>query len=699
MPSTFTCQNCGATNQPPAVYCSSCGSSLQAIQPTIYNSTTGRLLANVTLKQRYRIMALVGKGGMGAVYKTEDTQLGNRQVALKEMSQSGLSPQEQKEAADAFRQEALMLARLQHPNLPNIFDHFEENGRWYLVMSFIEGETLEDSLSRAQGGRLPLDEVLQIGMQLCTVLGYLHTQQPAIIFRDLKPANIMRTPDGHIYLIDFGIARHFKPGQAKDTAYYGSMGYAPPEQYGKAQTTPRSDIYSLGATLYQLVSGHDPSSSPFRFPLLSSLVPTVPANLATLLTRMLELDEDKRPASMLLVKQELQTLASPPTPKPSAPVPSPASVTPTQLAKPGLVLQLAKPSLVPSAVASPQAKGIAPHKKKRGISRRKLVIGLGCLGGLAGSAGVAWYIIFPRPIYVYTGHTAIVRDVAWSPDSKRIASTSDDGTVQIWDATTGEHVFVAHEGYYRLAWSPNGKYIVSELGSTATIWDISNGNILQKYDHGNSLVYAVAWSPDGTRIVSGGGDNTLHIWNATNGEHIATYHGHSKSQYAAIYEANWSPDGKYIASSDNFETVQIWNANTLETVFSYPGNGQVWAGIWSPDSKYIAFTDYPVNVVSTADWRTVYAYKGHATGLTYGHSITWSPDSKRIASADENTLHLWDATTGSNVSTYHGKFDYALKWSPDGQFVASIAGNTGGTRNFFTIFAGYPDQSVEVWRA
>src|SRR5438045_8564829 len=101
------------------------------------------------------------------------------------------------------------------------------------------------------------------------------------MFRDQTPANIMRTPNGHIYLIDFGIARHFKPGQAKDTAYYGSMGYAPPEQYGKAQTTPRSDIYSLGVLLYQLLSGHDPSITPFRFPPLQSYVPTIPIALAT----------------------------------------------------------------------------------------------------------------------------------------------------------------------------------------------------------------------------------------------------------------------------------------------------------------------------------------------------------------------------------------------------------------------------------
>lgn len=267
------------------------------------------MLTKQLLKQRYRILDSVGKGGMGAVYRAEDTQLGNRKVAVKEMSQSSLSPQEVVEAADAFKREAHILAGLQHPNLPNIYDHFSEGGRWYLVMSFIQGETLESYLDKANGGKLPVEQALQIGIQLCTVLNYLHIQQPPIIFRDLKPSNVMWTQDGHLYLIDFGIARHFKPGQAKDTAAYGSAGYASPEQYGKAQTTPQSDIYSLGAILHQMLSGNDPSSTPFRFAPLQTLGQPALTELAALITNMLEMDAQRRPASMAAVKQELERIA------------------------------------------------------------------------------------------------------------------------------------------------------------------------------------------------------------------------------------------------------------------------------------------------------------------------------------------------------------------------------------------------------
>lgn len=273
--------------------------------PTVHIAS-GRISQQTLLKERYQVLQELGHGGMGAVFLAQDVQLGRRLVALKEMSQNNLSPADLQLAVETFKREAYLLAGLQHPNLPSIHDYFEQAGHWYLVMSFIQGESLEKYLASAPGGRLPLAEVLQIARELCNVLDYLHSQQPPIIFRDLKPANIMRSPDGHIYLIDFGIARLFKPGQAKDTTSYGSMGYSPPEQYGRTQTTERSDIYSLGVTLYEMLSGYDPSSSPFRLPPLQSLVPTLPERLVRLITQMLELDENARPASIKVIQRALQ---------------------------------------------------------------------------------------------------------------------------------------------------------------------------------------------------------------------------------------------------------------------------------------------------------------------------------------------------------------------------------------------------------
>jgi serine/threonine protein kinase len=305
---SFYCPHCGAANDTQATECFACGHTLSdALLPSSNGASpaTSGTLPQVLLRQRYRVLAQVGKGGFGAVYKAADTQLGHRVVAVKEMSQIGLSTQELSEATESFQREAMLLASLKHPNLPRVYDQFIEESRWYLVMEFIEGETLETMLDR-RGGCLPLEEALHLAQDLCAALGYLHTRQPPVIFRDLKPSNVMLTPDKQIYLIDFGIARHFKPGQVKDTIAFGSPGYAAPEQYGKAQTTPRADIYGLGALLHQLITGVDPSDAPFRF---APLPPICPAALQTLLQRMVDLAEEKRPESMAQVGQELNRIA------------------------------------------------------------------------------------------------------------------------------------------------------------------------------------------------------------------------------------------------------------------------------------------------------------------------------------------------------------------------------------------------------
>src|SRR5260221_3272879 len=250
-------------------------------------------------------------------------QSGGHLVAIKEVRLGGLKPQVMIEAINSFQHEVRLLSQLTHPNLPRLYEHFSSSGQWYLVMDFIEGETLEEYQEKAGNKPLLLSGVLDIGIQLCTVLDYLHTRQPPIVFRDLKPANVIRTPQGQLYLIDFGIARYFKPGQAKDTIALGSLGYAAPEQYGKAQTTPRADIYSLGALIHQLLTAKDHSEAPFRFTplrsrsrnspdpesLLTSTVDIYLNRLETLISSMLDMDVNKRPANVNVVKQELQCIA------------------------------------------------------------------------------------------------------------------------------------------------------------------------------------------------------------------------------------------------------------------------------------------------------------------------------------------------------------------------------------------------------
>ncbi len=271
------------------------------------NNETGRLSPQSTLQQRYMIVGQAGRGGMGAVYMATDMRVAQRRVAIKEMSQAHLSAEELAEAAGRFQQEAMMLGSLSHPNLPRIYDAFSERGRFYLVMDFIDGKTLHQLLKEAKGQPLGIAQTLLYARQLCDVLAYLHQHNPPIIFRDVKPANVMVTENGHVFLIDFGIARFFKEGQQQDTILLGSPGYAPPEQHGIAQTNPRSDLYGLGATLHYCLTGHDPyyASDRFSFAPIRKYNPQVPVELDQLIQRMVAQDERARPANALEVQQAL----------------------------------------------------------------------------------------------------------------------------------------------------------------------------------------------------------------------------------------------------------------------------------------------------------------------------------------------------------------------------------------------------------
>ncbi|MEJ5203310.1 MAG: serine/threonine-protein kinase, partial [Anaerolineales bacterium] len=206
--------------------------------------------AGFLLNNRYRIERVIAHGGMGAIYDAIDESLGVR-VAIKENLFST------EESSRQFKREATMLAGLRHPNLPRVTDHFVmPDNRQYLVMDYIEGEDLRQLLERQK--KLPEQSVLTIGITICDALSYLHSRHPPIVHRDIKPGNIKITPNGQIFLVDFGLAKYSQAGQATTTGAQAlTPGFAPPEQYGQG-TVPLSDIYSLGATLYTALTGHVP---------------------------------------------------------------------------------------------------------------------------------------------------------------------------------------------------------------------------------------------------------------------------------------------------------------------------------------------------------------------------------------------------------------------------------------------------------
>ena len=255
---------------------------------------SGQLEPGTVLAGRYQIERFLAGGGMGVVYVAQDQRLAERQVAIKEIFDRFTNPEERAQAIEYFHREADTLAQLTHPAIPAIFDRFGEGNCHYLVMDFVEGVNLEQEIA-GLGGQLPESRVIEIGRELCDVLTYLHSFSPPIIYRDMKPGNVILRPDGRITLIDFGIARIFSP-QGKATLI-GTPGFAPPEQYS-GQVDERSDIYGLAATLHYILTGRDPEKHPpFSCPPVLSEKPDASPFLAQAIDQALAYKAEERPKS------------------------------------------------------------------------------------------------------------------------------------------------------------------------------------------------------------------------------------------------------------------------------------------------------------------------------------------------------------------------------------------------------------------
>lgn len=272
---------------------------------------------------RYRVLARLGEGGMGSVYAVTDTRQPGSTLALKELlDDSTMSMEELAGATQRFDGEIALLARLRHPRIPAFIARFDEGSRRYFVMEYVPGMTLEERIAQAQTP-LPERVVLPWMIAVCEVLAYLHHRQPPVILRDLKPANVMVTPAGDVRLIDFGIARTYKPGQGNNTENLGTAAYASPEHHGRAQTDARSDIYSLGATMYHLLTNTEPA--PMETPLpgcVQRVQPGVSRATEQIILRAMALDPGRRYQSADDMCAALRTALAALSTVPSTPVPA-----------------------------------------------------------------------------------------------------------------------------------------------------------------------------------------------------------------------------------------------------------------------------------------------------------------------------------------------------------------------------------------
>lgn len=382
------CPFCLKANLPHARFCQHCGRDV--------------VLNNDVLSgdpRRYRITRVIKKGGQGAVYEGVDQE--GRVYAIKMMLDRFHDPAEQAEAVARFNAEAEVLQNLNHPAVPRVYSHFTDEGRHYLTMDFVRGEDLEQIIERER--RIPEARVLAWADQICDVLEYLH--QRGLIYRDMKPSNVMIDHDGGVKVVDFGIAKLFN--LTERGTQIGTPGYAPPEQY-QGLTTSRSDVYALGATLHHLLTGRDPTEEkPFSFPPARDLAPAISQRTNDALARALQFKPDDRFATIAEFRAALRPQPEAPLPqvrvaRPTVRIPEPAAA---QVAPAPVVTLQPAPVVKPQPAPRPGAPPTAPTARPRRNPFARLVAALIALVRLAltlavvAAVALGAYVYLERPAW------------------------------------------------------------------------------------------------------------------------------------------------------------------------------------------------------------------------------------------------------------------------------------------------------------
>lgn len=671
----------------------------------------------------YHLVRLLGHGSFAEVYLAEHRYL-KTEAAVKV-----LHAQLAASDAESFLHEAQTIARLVHPHIVRIFDFDVQDGTAFIVMDYASNGTLRQRHRR--GEIVPLKLVISYVKQVADALQYAHEQK--LIHRDIKPENMLIGRRNEVLLSDFGIAQVAQSTLLEKTQpMAGTVPYMAPEQlHGRARFA--SDQYALGIIVYEWLSGTRPfqgsffevaSQHMYASPLpLSSYVPGISSAVESVVMTALVKDPQKRFASVSAFANALEQASDvqgshPPlsafsSSLPGAPsAPSytpvllpPVDVFPSGSGSPSMNTPLPPESPLTSAHASPDFASLdhnapavseAPSQQtlprpRTRLSRRAAIGGLvGLAAAVVAGGSIAWYELFSKDhaaVLTYNGHSYPVYALAWSPNGQNIASASQDKTVQIWNATTGDKsITYTQQGASEnaVAWSPAGQRVASgSSDTTVQVWDATTGNYILTYPGHSDIIRTAAWSPNGASIASGGDDKTVQIWDAVLGHHIYTYRGHS----ARVWSVVWSRDGTRIASAGADATVQIWDALTGKLLFTYRGHSkEVKAISWSHDGTYIASAsdDRTVQVWDATPNHTLrYTYRGHFDVL---NAVAWSHNDKYIATGSgDYTAHILEAATGKHLFTYsgHSLAVHAVGWSNDDQRIASAS----------------DDHTVQIWRA
>lgn len=673
----------------------------------------------------YRLEGEIARGGMGIVYRGVHVVF-QEVVAIKAIFPELMLSADLRER---FLNEARIQRQLQHPNIVQIREFLVEQDRFYIIMEFIQGETLSQHLKQL-ARPMPPGEGCAIFLQVLAGLGCAHAQ--GVIHRDIKPSNVMLTRQGVAKLTDFGIARGLNTAKLTQTGMaVGTAAYMSPEQIQGVKLDHRADIYSMGITLYEMLTGRVPFERPkdsdSDFPILTAHTtqpPPRPRQFAPGISLPLEAAIlkalAKKPEDRFQTCAEFQAaLANEPIarndagvtapPKPVAPAeplrPSPMIVshgqdgraTPTEPLQPAPIApapaaSAPRPATPPKpAFRSPELQPRSAKLAKRTEPRRwPLVAALVVL--LLAVAGVAaWRFLHTRGGYrlseTLTGHEGEVTSVAFSSDGRLLASGGVDRTVKIWEVSTRklQRTLTGHKNYVvAVAFSPDGDLLASgSTDNTIKIWDVSSGSLLQTLDGdalGNSVL-CVAFSPDGRLLAAGRWGKVVELWDRATWSLKQTLTGHE----APVATVAFSPDRRLLASGSEDKTIRLWDAASGALVKTLTGHeDRVLSVAFSPDGRVLASgsADSTIRLWDVDSGTERLSLRGHAGWV---RSVAFSTDGRWLASGGHDmTVRIWDLATGKEEQVLKGhKYDVeSVAFSVASRIIASAS----------------RDQTIKLWR-
>jgi serine/threonine protein kinase len=537
---------------------------------------------------KYKIIEEVGRGGFAAVYKAVDTTL-DRTVALKCLAPHLLWDPT---FVQRFQREAKVAANLDHPNIVTIHEVSRVEGVYFIAMQFLKGRTVSQILERE--GPLPVSQVQAIIEQIASALDYAHAR--GFVHRDVKPSNVIVADDGRATLTDFGLVKAGEGTKLSTTGViFGTPEYMSPEQAEGKKLDARSDIYSLGVVLFEMLAGRAPFVADTSLtvmykhvhesPPLDELPSDLPQGVVAVVEKALAKDPtDRYQNAGQMVEALRKAAAEAPVPAEVAPPPPPAVAVEE---RPAEVAPLRpKPKVAPPPLVKP----VAALKEEAVPSWRRVPLWGWALGGLILLAAVVvgGILLGGGNSRTLKGHTNEVWSVAFSPDGETLASGSADTTVRLWRVSDGSTLRTL-EGHTlpvtSVAFSPDGATLASGSNDdTVRLWRVSEGSLLRTLEGHTDTVWSVTFSPDGETLTSGALDSTVCLWRVSDGTLLHTMEGHKGS----VRSVAFSPDGETLASGSYDDTVRLWRVSDGRLLRTLWHTNEVWSVAFSPDGAMLA---------------------------------------------------------------------------------------------------------------